>query len=123
MCHPAGVGDILMAMMANWPKSLGVASLLLGAMTLLGTTAAVADSGTAAHAGAHPGANFALLGRCAKCHNSEDWAGGIAFDTLPTDDLAANAEVWEKVVRKLRGRLMPPPNVAQPDQPTIDAFV
>ncbi len=74
-------------------------------------------------AAAHPDGNFALLGRCAKCHNSEDWAGGIAFDTIPTDDLAANAEVWEKVVRKLRGRLMPPPNAPQPDQHSIDDFV
>ena len=72
---------------------------------------------------AAPNANFALLGHCSKCHNSEDWAGGIAFDTMATDDVAGNAEVWEKVVRKLRGRLMPPPNAAQPEQHAIDSFV
>src|SRR5262245_48967520 len=61
--------------------------------------------------------------RCEKCHNSEDWAGGVAFDTLSPDDIAADAETWEKAVRKLRGRLMPPPGNPQPDQHTIDDFV
>ena len=54
--------------------------------------------------------------RCANCHNSIDWAGGLAFDTLSADDIAADAETWEKAVRKLRGRLMPPPGEPQPDQ-------
>ena len=92
------------------------------AVSLLGVSLAVADSGPKAPAG-HAGGNFALLGHCTKCHNSEDWAGGIAFDTLPTDDIAANAETWEKVVGKLRGRLMPPPGAVQPDQHAIDGFV
>ena len=34
-----------------------------------------------------------------------------------------NADVWEKAIRKLRGRLMPPPTSRQPDQREIDAFV
>jgi mono/diheme cytochrome c family protein len=60
---------------------------------------------------------------CGKCHNSTDWAGGLAFDTLTLDNFHADAEVWEESVRKLRGRLMPPPGEDQPDQPTIDSFV
>src|SRR6185437_4770760 len=49
-------------------------------------TAAGADK-TAPAAGATPGAEqpgpWALLHeRCEKCHNSEDWAGEVAFDTL-----------------------------------------
>jgi hypothetical protein len=64
-----------------------------------------------------------LKSRCEKCHNSEDWAGGVAFDTLFPQDIAADAETWEKAVRKLRGRLMPPPGQPQPDQKSIDSFV
>jgi hypothetical protein len=97
--------------------------LLPWVMGLLGATVALADSGSKAPGTAHPDGSFALLGHCTKCHNSEDWAGGIAFDTLPTDDIAANAETWEKVVGKLRGRLMPPPGAAQPDARAIDSFV
>lgn len=61
--------------------------------------------------------------RCEKCHNSVDWAGGTAFDTLTPEGIPDDAETWEKAVRKLRGRLMPPPGETQPDQHTIDEFV
>jgi mono/diheme cytochrome c family protein len=64
-----------------------------------------------------------LEANCSKCHNSTDWAGGIAFDTLFPEEIAQDAETWEKAIRKLRGRLMPPPGEPQPDQHTIDAFV
>jgi mono/diheme cytochrome c family protein len=64
-----------------------------------------------------------LQERCSKCHNSEDWAGGIAFDTMSPQDIPSDAETWEKAMRKLRGRLMPPPGNPQPDQQTIDSFV
>ncbi len=61
--------------------------------------------------------------RCEKCHNSEDWAGGVAFDTLSPNEIASDAATWEKAVSKLQGRLMPPPGQVQPDQKTIDDFV
>ena len=60
---------------------------------------------------------------CGKCHNSIDWAGGVAFDTLSPSDIHGDAEVWEKAVRKMRGRLMPPPGEDQPEQKTIDSLV
>jgi mono/diheme cytochrome c family protein len=65
----------------------------------------------------------ALENRCVKCHNAEDWAGGVAFDTLSVSNFEEDAETWEKAIRKLRGRLMPPPGQPQPDQASIDAFV
>lgn len=70
---------------------------------------------------AHPW--LMLEQRCSKCHNTVDWAGGIAFDTLSPESIPADAEVWEKALRKLRGRMMPPPGEPQPDQHTIDEFV
>ncbi len=39
-------------------------------------------------------------------------AGGVALDTLPLDAVHEHADVWEAAVRKLRGRLMPPPEAA-----------
>ena len=60
---------------------------------------------------------------CTGCHNTRVRAGGVAFDTLSLDAVHEHAEVWEKTVRKLRGRLMPPPTSRQPDQREIDAFV
>ncbi|HLG56201.1 MAG TPA: DUF1592 domain-containing protein [Vicinamibacterales bacterium] len=60
---------------------------------------------------------------CVGCHNSRARAGGVAFDTLTLDAVHEHADVWEAAVRKLRGRLMPPPGSRQPDQREIDAFV
>lgn len=60
---------------------------------------------------------------CTDCHNAAEFAGGIAFDRMSPDSLAENAELWEKAVRKLRGRLMPPPNQPQPDERALYEFV
>jgi hypothetical protein len=47
----------------------------------------------------------------------------VAFDTMSPETLVEDAEVWENAIRKLRGRLMPPPGEPQPEQRTIDSFV
>jgi hypothetical protein len=60
---------------------------------------------------------------CQKCHNTTDWAGELALDSLDLDQVPADAKVWEKVVTKLRGRLMPPPTEKQPSQASIDQLV
>ncbi|MDR2215451.1 MAG: DUF1592 domain-containing protein [Nevskiaceae bacterium] len=60
---------------------------------------------------------------CGECHNSTDWAGSIAFDTMSLDDVSRDAEAWEKAVRKLRGHLMPPPGQPQPDAQSAENFV
>jgi hypothetical protein len=60
---------------------------------------------------------------CEKCHNTTDWAGGVAFDTMQPGDIAEDAKIWEAAVGKLQGRLMPPPGQKQPSQVTVDAFV
>ena len=60
---------------------------------------------------------------CSKCHNSEDWAGGIAFDTMSPQEIPSDAKTWEHAVAKLRGRLMPPPGNPQPPNDRIHNFV
>jgi len=60
---------------------------------------------------------------CTKCHNSEDWAGSVDFDSFKAADVVKNPQVFESAIRKLRGRLMPPPGNERPDEKTIDAFV
>lgn len=87
-------------------------------ITLAASGAWAADAG---HGASAP--NDLLESSCMACHNSTDWAGGVAFDTLALDALRPEAEVWEEAVRKLRGRLMPPPGEKQPSQREIDALV
>jgi len=60
---------------------------------------------------------------CVGCHNARAKAGGLALDTLPVDAVHEHPDVWEAAVRKLRGRLMPPPGNKQPEQREIDTFV
>ena len=45
------------------------------------------------------------------CHNSKlaSPAGGVAFDVADIDNVAADPLVWEKTLRKLHARAMPPP--------------
>ncbi len=45
---------------------------------------------------------------CAACHSSSRKAGGLALDTISDDKIEAHPAVWEKVVRKLTTRQMPP---------------
>ncbi len=60
---------------------------------------------------------------CSKCHNVEDWAGGIAFESLSPHEIPKDAETWEKAIRKLRGRLMPPAGQPQPDSQSVQSLV
>jgi hypothetical protein len=60
---------------------------------------------------------------CEKCHNTTDWAGGLAMDSLDLAHPDQDPEVWEKAVTKLRGRLMPPAGKQQPDQAEVDAVI
>jgi hypothetical protein len=60
---------------------------------------------------------------CVECHNSIDLAGELSFEKLAPDAVAQHAEIFETVVNKLRGRLMPPPGSPQPGQAEIDAMI
>jgi hypothetical protein len=68
--------------------------------------------------------NWAAIGTyCIDCHNRDDLTADIAFDRLTADSVAHEPRIFEAAVRKLRGRMMPPPGSPQPDQPTVDALV
>ena len=60
---------------------------------------------------------------CSKCHNTNDWAGGVAFGIMSSQNIPHDAKVWETAIQKLSGRLMPPPGNRQPPQASIDHFV
>ena len=62
---------------------------------------------------------------CLTCHNQnmrERGAVPIALDGLDPLNLGRDAEIWEKVVRKVRTGLMPPPGRPRPDRRTHDDF-
>ena len=55
-----------------------------------------------------------LQRHCVDCHDAGDRQGGLALDSLLSKDLAANSDAWEKVVRKLTARQMPPRESKRP---------
>ncbi len=55
---------------------------------------------------------------CFGCHNARTLTDGLALDTVELTDVADHAELWEKVVRKLRTGLMPPAGRPRPDEAT-----
>jgi hypothetical protein len=55
------------------------------------------------------------------CHNQQLKTGGLTLDKTDLTQIPANAETWEKVIRKLRSGTMPPPGVRRPDRATYDA--
>ena len=59
---------------------------------------------------------------CVTCHNERLLTGNLALDDIDMEHVGADAEVWEKVLRKLRTQAMPPPRRPRPDAETYGAF-
>ena len=59
---------------------------------------------------------------CVTCHNDRVLTAGLALDKLDTENIGPHAEVWEKVLLKVRSGQMPPAARRRPDQATLDAF-
>jgi hypothetical protein len=77
---------------------------LLGAAALAGALAA--GCGPVGNEGER---HAAVVDRiCLDCHNAVEQVGGLNLESLNLDAVASDAEIWEKVIRKLRAGLMPP---------------
>src|SRR5881394_3954001 len=102
-------------------KRSGVA---IGAVVAVGLGAAIYWP-LHAHLEARRGAGEwqALKRYCTDCHNVAEAAGGVVFEGVAADAIAAKPEVFESAIRKLRGGLMPPPGNPRPDQKHIEEFV
>ena len=56
------------------------------------------------------------------CHNQKLKTGGLELDKLSLQHASADAETWEKVVRKIRAGMMPPAGAKRPDRATLDGL-
>ena len=52
---------------------------------------------------------------CVTCHNQRLKTGNLALDAPELGNVAAHADVWEKVIRKVRAGMMPPAGLPRPD--------
>jgi mono/diheme cytochrome c family protein len=112
-------------------STLALAALTSVSLVSVGATALAqgakpaAAAAAAPTAGQDPSATYkAMFTRyCVACHNSKALTAGLDLGSVDLNNVPQNAEVLEKVVRKLQGRMMPPPGMPRPDEPTTEAFL
>jgi hypothetical protein len=66
----------------------------------------------------------ALLDKyCVGCHNQKLKTAGLTLDQMDVANPPSGAEIWEKVIRKFRGGMMPPAGMPRPDRAAADSFL
>ena len=89
----------------------------LGSVTIAGTQAPARSAPAATP-------ERALVNKyCVTCHNDRAKTGGLSLQQISTENVPPGAETWEKVIRKLRGGMMPPLGAPRPDQEAIEGLV
>ncbi len=59
---------------------------------------------------------------CVGCHNQKLKTGGLVLEQLDPTHPGEQAEIWEKVVRKVRAGMMPPSGAKRPERAALDGF-
>jgi hypothetical protein len=59
---------------------------------------------------------------CQNCHNPKQLKGNLNLDGYDVDSAAARLDVSEKIIRKLRAQIMPPPGSRRPAGDTLTAL-
>ncbi|MGP0074956.1 MAG: DUF1592 domain-containing protein [Bryobacteraceae bacterium] len=102
---------------SGFAARLGVGGVVLAGASLLHAQAAPAASQTTSP-------QHALIHQyCVTCHNEKAKTAGLMLDKMDVDQAGEHAETWEKVVRKLRGGMMPPQGMPRPQQAQIDGLI
>jgi hypothetical protein len=60
---------------------------------------------------------------CIECHNNRARTANLSLEALDITNVAGNRDKWEKVVRKMRAGMMPPPDQERPEKAPYMAFV
>lgn len=104
------------------PRRVWVSRWMTGFLAIGGFVSGAAaqqDASAASRLSTAP--HHALVNQyCLGCHNSRLKTAGLELDSINQQAPGENWEAWEKVVRKLRARLMPPPGRRRPDEATYE---
>ena len=94
-----------------------------GSVAPPGTRIQAAGTQSPAPASSMPPSPRAVLDTfCVTCHNARLRTADLQLDAVDVEHPAANAVTWEKVLRKLRARDMPPPGMPHPDTATYESL-
>jgi mono/diheme cytochrome c family protein len=69
------------------------------------------------------GQNQLVKQYCSGCHSDRGKAGGLTLASFDAAKIGEHGEVAEKIIRKLRTGMMPPPNARRPEPDVIKALV
>ncbi|MEP7305250.1 MAG: DUF1592 domain-containing protein [Acidobacteriota bacterium] len=69
-----------------------------------------------------PGTGQVVKQYCEGCHNARLKTAGLVLEGQDFSAVPANADLWEKVIRKLRTGAMPPPGARRPDAAAIQGL-
>ena len=65
----------------------------------------------------------ALLDKyCVTCHNEKTKTAGLSLEKVDFVRPSNSADVWEKVIRKVRAEMMPPVGAPRPEKSALDAL-
>ncbi len=104
-------------------KNLLALIIVVSLATVFTASPPVTEPQTSPQAAAGPTQLDTINQYCVGCHNDRAKTGGVSFQGLTSAGIAQQQDVFEKAIRKLRGRVMPPPGAKQPDAKSIDSLV
>ena len=97
---------------ANWLTAITVLAALL--------TAAPGQTPAPGAPRNTPAADAVIRQYCVGCHSAALKTGGVVLDPSTLNQVAGNAETWERAIRQLRAKSMPPVPLPRPDAATYD---
>jgi len=90
--------------------------------TITTRAAAARPSGSAPSPASSEKARALLDRYCVTCHNDRLKTANLSLQGLDLAKAADQADLWEKVIRKLRAGVMPPPDIPRPPLPDYEAL-
>ncbi|MCS5604773.1 MAG: hypothetical protein NZ936_04235, partial [Alphaproteobacteria bacterium] len=103
------------------PISFRRAGLQLGlAATLLFASCSFAEDSSSLSG---PSFRALVAEHCFDCHDADSTKGDLNLEAISSQPTSRHSEVWEKVVRRLRARQMPPAGKKRPDEATYKTLL
>lgn len=103
------------------PKTIRFTALALSLTTgaLIVTATAAQDAPKPAHS------SYQILveNHCFDCHDNDAQKGDLNLQAVISEPVSVHPEIWEKVVRRLRARQMPPTGKKRLPEPTYEAIL
>ncbi len=107
----------------NQPQALATKRWIAAAAVSWAAISSLGQSSSAPIPSNAHDAQAAVNQYCVACHNQKTRTGGLTLEKLDLSQPGEQADVWERVIRKVRVGMMPPQGAPRPDKTTQQALV